>query len=177
MPRSLGLSNSRKLSEIIPLNRTRMDYQERFEQIIAEYNEAAIEAAIDVDQWFEQLIALAETLTAEEQRAIAEQLSEEQLAVFDPLTRPALELTEAERDKVKAVSRQLLETLQQERLVLDWRNTQQSRAMVKVTINQILEALPECYTDDMYNQKRKEVFQHIYDCYYGNGKSVYGVAA
>ena len=71
-------SIGRKLSEIIPLNRTRMDYQERFEQIIAEYNEAAI----DVDQWFEQLIALAEELNAEEQRAIAEQLSEEQLAVF-----------------------------------------------------------------------------------------------
>ena len=57
-----------------------MDYQERFEQIIAEYNAAAI----DVDVWFEQLIALAEELNAEEQRTIAEQLTEEQLAVFEP---------------------------------------------------------------------------------------------
>ena len=38
-----GAINRRKLSEIIPLNRTRTDYQERFEQIIAEYNEAAID--------------------------------------------------------------------------------------------------------------------------------------
>ena len=165
---------SRKLSEIIPLNRTRMDYQERFEQIIAEYNEAAI----DVDQWFEQLIALAEELNVEEQRTIAEQLSEEQLAVFDLLTRPTLELTEAERDAVKAISKELLETLQRERLVLDWRQRQQSRAAVKVTVAEILEDLPlSRYTDDMYQQKCEVVYQHIYDCYYGNGNSIYGVAA
>ena len=165
-------SISRKLSEIIPFNRTRTDYQERFEQIIAEYNEAAI----DVDQWFEQLIALAEELNVEEQRAIAEQLSEEQLAVFDLLTRPALELTEAERGKVKAISKQLLDILQREKLVLDWRQRQQSRAAVKVTIEDILEDLPlSRYTDDMYQQKCEVVYQHIYDCYYGNGNSIYGV--
>ena len=161
----------RKLSEIIPLNRSRMDYQERFEQIIAEYNAAAI----DVDTWFEQLIVLAEELNAEEQRTIAEQLSEEQLAVLDLLTRPALELTEAERDAVKAISKELLETLQRERLVLDWRQRQQSRAAVKVTVAEILDELPERYTQEIYDQKCEVVYQHIYDCYYGNGNSIYGV--
>ena len=161
----------RKLSEIIPLNRTRTDYQERFEQIIAEYNAAAI----DVDTWFEQLIALAEELNEEEQRTIAEQLSEEQLAVFDLLTRPELELTEAERDAMKAISKQLLETLQRERLVLDWRQRQQSRAAVKVTVAEILDELPEHYTQEIYDQKCEVVYQHIYDCYYGNGNSIYGV--
>ena len=163
----------RKLSEIIPLNRTRMDYQERFEQIIAEYNEAAI----DVDQWFEQLIALAEELNAEEQRTTAEQLSEEQLAVFDLLTRPALELTEAERGKVKAISKQLLDILQRERLVLDWRQRQQSRAAVKVTVAEILDELPERYTQEIYDQKCEVVYQHIYDCYAGAGNSIYENAA
>ena len=94
-------SINRKLSELVRFNRTRMDYQERFEQMIAEYNEASI----DVDLWFEQLIALASELNAEEQRTIAEQLSEEQLAVFDLLTRPVLELTEAEKGQVKAISK------------------------------------------------------------------------
>ena len=150
-----------------------MDYQERFEQIIAEYNEAAI----DVDQWFEQLIALAEELNAEEQRAIAEQLSEEQLAVFDLLTRPAPELTEAEQGKVKAISKQLLDILQRERLVLDWRQRQQSRAAVKVTVAEILDELPERYTQEIYDQKCEVVYQHIYDCYAGAGNSIYEVAA
>ena len=169
----LRSSIRRKLSEIIPLNKTRMDYQEQFEQIIAEYNEAAI----DVDTWFEQLIALAEELNAEEQRTIAEQLSEEQLAVFDLLTRPELELTEVERNAVKAISKELLETLKRERLVLDWRNRQQSRAAVKVTVAEILDELPERYTQEIYDQKCEVVYQHIYDCYYGNGNSIYSPAA
>ena len=166
-------SISRKLAQIIPLNRTRTDYQERFEQIIAEYNDAAI----NVDEWFEQLIAFAEELNTEEQRTIAEQLSEEQLAVFDLLTRPVLELTEAEKVQVKAISRQLLETLKRERLVLDWRQRQQSRAAVKVTVADILDELPERYTQEIYDQKCEVVYQHIYDCYYGAGNSVYLAAS
>ena len=166
-------SINRKLSELVRLNRTRMDYQERFEQIIAEYNDSAI----NVDEWFEQLIALAEELNAEEQRTIAERLSEEQLAVFDLLTRPALELTEAERGKVKAISKELLEILKREKLVLDWRQRQQSRAAVKVTVADILDELPERYTQEIYDQKCEVVYQHIYDCYYGAGNSVYVAAA
>ena len=162
----------RQLSEMVRLNRTRMDYQERFEQIIAEYN-----AARDVDVWFEQLIAFTEELNEEEQRTIAEQLSEEELAVFDLLTRPALELTEAERDKVKAISKQLLETLKEGKLVLDWRKRQQSRAVVKLTVLQILRELRECYTQEMYDQKREAVYQHIYESYHGDGNSIYGAAA
>ena len=162
----------RQLSEMVRLNRTRMNYQERFEQIIAEYN-----AARDVDVWFEQLIAFTEELNEEEQRTIAEQLTEEQLAVFDLLTRPALELTEAERDKVKAISKQLLETLKEGKLVLDWRKRQQSRAAVKLTVLQNLRELRECYTQEMYDQKREAVYQHIYESYHGDGNSIYGAAA
>ena len=162
----------RQLSEMVRLNRTRMNYQERFEQIIAEYN-----AARDVDVWFEQLITFANELIEEDRRTIAEQLSEEELAVFDLLTRPALELTEAERDKVKAISKQLLETLKEGKLVLDWRKRQQSRAAVKLTVLQILRELRECYTQEMYDQKREAVYQHIYESYHGNGISIYGSAA
>ena len=166
-------SINRKLSELVRLNKTRMDYQERFEQIIAEYNDSAI----NVDEWFEQLIALAGELNAEEQRTIAERLSEEQLAVFDLLTRPEIALTEAEKDQVKAISKELLEILKREKLVLDWRQRQQSRAAVKVTVADILDELPERYTQEIYDQKCEVVYQHIYDCYYGNGNSVYVAAS
>ena len=88
---------NRKLSQLIRLNKTRMDYQEKFEQIIADYNEAAI----DVDEWIEELIALAGELNEEEQRTVAEQLSEEELTVFDLLTRPKPELTESEKNSRK----------------------------------------------------------------------------
>ena len=162
-------SINRKLSEMIRLNKTRMDYQEKFEQMIAEYNDAAI----DVDVWFEQLIALAGELNEEEQRAIAEQLSEEELTVFDLLTRPELDLTEAERNTVKMVSRQLLNTLKQEKLVLDWRKHQTSCAAVKLTVEQLLDELPKCYTPELYDKKCEVVYHHVYDCYYGEGNSIY----
>ena len=173
----LRTSISRQLSEMVRRNRTRINYQERFEQIIAEYNEAAISAdGTNVDEWFEQLIALANELIEEGCRAVTERLSEEELAVFDLLTQPEIDLTQAEKEEVKAISKKLLIKLKQERLVLDWRNTQQARAGVKVTINRTLEILPECYTDAMYDQKREVVYQHIYDSYAGAGTSIYSPA-
>ena len=167
---------NRTLSQMVRLNKTRMDYQEKFEEMIAEYNDGSVDAAL---VW-ERLLALVEELNAEDQRTIAEQLSEEELTVFDLLTRPALlelELTEAERDEVKAVSKKLLTTLKQEKLVLDWRKRQQSRAAVRLTIDEILDELPECYEPNIYDQKCEAVYQHIYESYYGDSNSIYGVAA
>ena len=170
-----GRINSR-LSQMIRFNKTRMDYQEKFEQMIAEYNAGSADAALIQ----KQLQAFIEELNAEEQRAIAEQLSEEELTVFDLLTRPALpehELTEEEEGEVKAVSKKLLDTLKQEKLVLDWRKRQQSRAAVRLAIDDILADLPECYPLQIYYQKCEAVYHHIYDSYYGDGNSIYGVAA
>ena len=165
---------SSTLSRMIQRNRSRMDYQERFEQIIAAYNEGAITQEI----WFEQLVTFARKLNEEDQRTIVERLSEEELAVFDLLTRPEMDLTEGERDEVKTISKSLLTTLKQEKLVLDWRKRQQSCGAVREAIDSILEDLPlPHYTDDIYDQKSEMVYQHIYDCYYGAGNSIYSTAA
>ena len=167
---------NRRLSQMIRFNKTRMDYQEKFERMIVEYNEGSVDAA----RVWERLVALVEELNEEDQRTIAEQLSEEELTVFDLLTQPALdehELTEEERDEVKAVSKKLLDTLKQEKLVLDWRKRQQSCAAVRLAIDEILDELPGCYTPQIYIRKCEAVYQHIYDSYYGDGSSIYGVAA
>ena len=167
---------NKQLSQMMRLNKTRMDYQEKFEQMIAEYNAGSVDATLVQ----EQLLALIEELDAEEQRTIVERLSEEELTVFDLLTRPArteLELTEAEEDEVKAVSKKLLDTLKQGKLVLDWRKRQQSRAAVRLTVEEILDGLPESYTPQIYAQRCEAVYQHIYESYYGDGNSIYGVAA
>jgi type I restriction enzyme R subunit len=50
-------------------------------------------------------------LTVEEQRAVAERLTEEELALFDILTKPESKLTKAEEAEVKKVCRVLLATL------------------------------------------------------------------
>ena len=78
-------------------------------------------------------------LTDEEQRGISENLSDEELAVFDLLLKPAVELTKDERESVKEVAQGLLQTLRREKLILDWRKQQQSRAAVRLTIEKMLD--------------------------------------
>ena len=108
------------------------------------------------------------------ERAKTEELSEEELTVFDLLTRSGPELTRPERDEVKDATKKLLETLKAEKLVLDWRKQTQLRAQVKLAIQQILDPeLPETYTPELFIQKCEVIYQHIYDSYYGEGKSIY----
>ncbi|HVB25060.1 MAG TPA: type I restriction endonuclease subunit R [Ktedonobacteraceae bacterium] len=161
-----------KLKRMVQLNRSRANYQEKFQRLIDDYNSGSA----NIQLFFDNLIAMAQELNIEEQRHIAEQLSEEELTVFDLLTQPAIELTEKEQDEVKKVARELLATLKHEKLVLDWRKKQQARARVEKTVEEILDKLPRAYNKTLYDQKCSEVFQHIYDSYYGLGKSVYEAA-
>jgi len=63
-------------------------------------------------------VDFAKQLNEEERRGIREQLDDEQLAIFDILTRPSPKLTKQEREQVKRIVRELLDTLKAERLVL-----------------------------------------------------------
>jgi type I restriction enzyme R subunit len=71
------------------------------------------------------------------------------------------------------VAKDLLNTLIAERLVLDWRKKQQTRAAVELTIQKVLEELPPVFNQDQYQQKCGLAYQHIYENYYGEGKSIY----
>ncbi|NJL55686.1 DUF3387 domain-containing protein, partial [bacterium] len=167
-------SVNQRLQNMVRQNRTRMNYLETFQQMIDAYNAGSV----NVDVMFERLIAFVSELEAEEKRAIGEQLSEEELAIFDLLTRPALNLSDKERERVKHIAQQLLQTLKHEKLVLDWRKHQYTRAAVQNTINVFLdEQLPDTYGPDLYEQKCIALYQHIYESYFGAGKSVYNPAA
>jgi type I restriction enzyme R subunit len=158
---------------MVRLNRTRMDYLERFQAMIDAYNAGSLNA----EEFFQQLVAFSQSLNAEDQRGVGEQLNEEELALFDLLTRPQIELSDADRDKVKSTARELLTTLNAGKLVLDWRKRQQARAEVRVTIEKLLDqGLPRAYTPELFEQKTTAVFQHVYDAYYGAGRSVYAAA-
>jgi SAM-dependent methyltransferase len=69
-----------------------------------------------------------------------EALSEEELAIFDLLTRPEPALSTEEREEVKKVARQLLARIHS-LLGLDWRNKNQSRARVRMAIEDTLYSL------------------------------------
>jgi type I restriction enzyme R subunit len=109
---------------------------------------------------------------------VGERLSEEELALFDLLTKPQIGMSAADRKKVKAVARELLSVLKEGKLVLDWRKRQQARAEVRVTIEKLLDkGLPRAYTPELFQQKATAVFQHVYDAYYGTGRSIYAAVA
>jgi type I restriction enzyme, R subunit len=122
-------------------------------------------------------VKIAQELNQEDQRAISEGLSKEELAVFDILTKPEMSLTDKDKEDVKRIARDLLEALKREKLVLDWRKRQQARASVRVAVLDELDGLPTAYTDEMYRTKSDLVYQHIYDNYWGQGKSVYAQAS
>ncbi|MDR3673895.1 MAG: type I restriction endonuclease subunit R [Acidobacteriota bacterium] len=158
-----------KLQMLIKFNRTRMDYLEKFQKMIDEYNAGSS----NVEEFFKQLIAFTRDLNEEEKRGIAENLSEEELAIFDLLTRPEMKLSKKEEQQVKKVVKDLIERLKTEKFVLDWRKRQQSRAAVRVCIEETLDQLPRVYTPEVFQQKCELTYQHVYDAYFGSDASVY----
>lgn len=163
----------RKLVKLVRLNRSRIDFLEKFQQMIDAYNAGSM----NIEELFQRLTEFAQELTAEEKRGIRQELTEEELALFDLLTKPEMKLSKVEELQVKKAARDLLETLKREKLVLDWRKRQQSRAQVKVTIEEALDrGLPTAYTPDIYQRKCDAIYQHVFESYYGAGHSVYAAA-
>jgi len=162
-----------KLRVLVEENRSRVDFLERFQQLIAEYNAGSA----NIEELWRQLVDFAKGLDAEAKRHVSERLTEEELALFDILTKPEMELTEKDRQVVKKAARDLLATLKAEKLVLDWRKRQAARAAVRHHIEVFLDSsLPDRYTREIYTHKCEAVYQHVYDSYYGAGRSVYAYA-
>ena len=161
-------SIAQKLQRMIAMNRTRMDYHDKYRRMIDEYNSGSRNTAT----FFEALIEFAQDLETEDQRAIAENLTEEELALFDLLTKPDFNLTKQEEKEVKQVAKDLLETLKREKLVLDWRKRQQARAAVRLTIEDTLDQLPTTFSAETYEKKCEVVYQHIFDAYPGQSKNI-----
>lgn len=158
-----------QLEKMIRLNRTRADFAEKFESLIESYNAGSR----SIEGLFEELLKLSRSLNDEEQRHVREQMTEEELVIFDILTRPAPELNSEERAEVKKVARELLAQLKT-LLVLNWRQKQQARARLIDSIGQTLDVgLPRAYTPDLYRQKCSAVFEHVYESYPERDAGVY----
>jgi type I restriction enzyme R subunit len=148
-----------RLARMLRVNRTRTDLLERFETAIAKYNNGSQ----TIDAVFADLLALCRDMDAEEQRHVREHLSEDDLVVFDLLTRPDPVLTAEERDTVKQVVRQLHDRLRA-LLAPGWRERVTARAAVQETVESLLDAqLPRAYTPEVYKTKAARVFQHLID--------------
>ncbi len=162
----------KKLQQMLKENPLRLDFYERYKEIIEKYNKGkSLEDTVKV---FEDLSSFIQDLTKEEERAVRQNLDQETLAIMDILTE-GKQLSDKDLKAVKKVAKETLEKLKAEKLKVDrWRESRQVTAQVKSMIYDHLLWLPqELYTDEEVSLKTVSVFQHIYTNYYGGGKSVY----
>lgn len=149
------------LDRLIAMNRTRTNYTEKFEELIEAYNNGSK----TIEQLYQELLELSRNLSEEEARHVRENLTEEELTVFDLLTRPGPELSTDEKEEVKKVARLLHQRLQR-LITFNWRQTIQARALVKNAIEETLdEGLPRAYAPELYKNKCGVVFEHVYETY------------
>ena len=158
-----------QLERLISLNKTRADFAEKFEELIEIYNQGSQ----SIEGLFEELLKLSRNLNQEQERHVRENMTEEELVIFDILTRPAPELNADERAEVKKVARELLNKMKL-LLVLNWRQKASARSQIKLAIEDVLDTgLPRLYTPDLYRQKCSALFEHVYESYPERDAGVY----
>jgi type I restriction enzyme R subunit len=158
-----------QLDQMIAINKSRVDFREKFEALIENYNTGAS----TIEQLFADLLELTQGMSAEQQRHVRENLTEEELVIFDILTRPAPELSAEERAEVKKVAKVMLGKLK-ELMVVDWRKKRQTVSRVQMKIQDFLElGLPEKYDPTLYNAKCTAVFDHLFEKYPQANASIY----
>jgi type I restriction enzyme R subunit len=161
-----------QLEKLISLNKTRADFAEKFEELIESYNQGSQ----SIEGLFEELLKLSRNLNQEQERHVRENMTEEELVIFDILTRPAPELSADERAEVKKVARELLNKMKL-LLVLNWRQKSTARSQLKLTIEDVLDTgLPRTYTPELYRQKCSALFEHVYECYPERDTGIYAAA-
>jgi len=94
-----------RLRALYMLNKSRIDYMEKFQQLIDEYNAGSM----NVEEYYRRLLEFVKSLDEEEKRALSENLDEEELAIYDLLVNPPLRMTQKDILAVKNVAHDLLE--------------------------------------------------------------------
>ena len=165
----LSAELEQKIKEMVRKNKLRKRFLDRLNSLLDEYNSGSR----DLESFFSQLVQLAKELSEEDRRVISENLTEEELAVFDLLRKD--DLNPDEIVQVKKAAQDLLAKLKTEKLVLDWKPREETRADVKVTIRDILyDELPEpTYSEPDCEDRTQKVYLHIYDNYVDARVNVY----
>jgi type I restriction enzyme R subunit len=146
-----------KLAAMLALNPTRMDYQRKYEDIVADYNREKDRATIE--ETFRRLVEFVNSLDEEQTRATREGLREDELALFDLLKKDGL--TNAARERVKQASRDLLASIKVQLAEFDrfWEK-EQTKADVEVFIlDAVFSNLP---TPPFSADEKKTVASNVY---------------
>ena len=150
-----------KLAQMLARNPSRMDFQQKYEDIVADYNRE--KDRVTIEETFRRLTELMEELDTEQERAVEEGLSEDELALFDLLKKD--NLGKAERERVKQASRELLASIKAQIAELDrfWEK-EQTKADVEVFIlDEVFASLPTPpFTIDEKKSVAADVYAHVW---------------
>lgn len=153
-----------KLDNMILSNPNRINYYERYQHIIDEYNSEQDRATIE--KTFMELMDLANQMGEEEQRYVREGFtSDEELSLYDMLFRD--DLTKADIKILKEMSASLLHKIKDKISELDhWTDKQETKATIDNLIRDTLWAeLPECYDEVSISMYRQQIYEYIYTRY------------
>lgn len=153
-----------KLDMLLFTNPDRINYYERYQQIIDSYNSEQDRATIE--KTFTELMALANEMSQEEQRYVREGFtSDEELSLYDMLFRE--DLSKSDIKRIKTVAIDLLQKIKARISETDhWTDKQETRAAVEIVIRNVLwEELPACYDDKSIPEYRDKIYEYVYNRY------------
>lgn len=153
-----------KLDRMLFTNPERINYYERYQKIIDDYNSEQDRATIE--KTFMDLMDLANKMNQEEQRYVREGFqSDEELTLYDMLFRN--DLNKNDIKKLKAVAAELLSKIKTKISEYDhWTDKQETKAAVDNLIRDTLWAeLPECYDEASIWGYRQRIYEYVYTHY------------
>lgn len=144
---SLKSKIENKINRMIDNNPLRVDFYERYQDIISDYNQGKDYRA--VKEIFDELILLLGDLSDEDKRSERENLEEDELLVFDMLSKEQ-KISDKEKDKLKYAAKLLLKKLKEKEFKVEkWSEKIQTSAAVKRVIeDHLFEHLPSSYDQE-----------------------------
>lgn len=153
-----------RLDNMVKINPSRIDFYERYQDIIQEFNSEQDKTIIE--KTFIELTSLVNDLDEEEKRYVREGFNnDEELAMFDLLMKDSLTPTEIR--KIKDLAKVLLLSVKEMIRELDhWTEKEETQAAVDVVIRDALwKELPDSYDESVLKLYRQRIYEFVYTTY------------
>ena len=153
-----------RLDSMLFNNPDRIQYDERYQAIIEDYNSQQDRATIE--RTFDELMQLVKDMDQEEQRYVREGFSsDEELSLYDLLF--SENLSKQDIQKLKGVAVDLLQKVKAKIAELDhWTDKQETKAAVDNLIRDTLwNELPSCYDEFSISRYRQKIYEYVYTRY------------
>lgn len=153
-----------RLANMLKNNPLRINYYEKYQKIVEEYNKDNKKDEIAVI--FENLMKLVNDLDEEQKRYVKEGFdSDEELTIFDLMVKDSLDKEDIE--KVKKLAQTMLIKIKNRIHELDhWRDKEETQSIISVLIRDLLwQDLPDAYEDAAIEKYRQQIYEYVYQAY------------